>query len=205
MLCFPVMLAGMDAKTSFARSPELMSASDTGLLVVDVQQKLIGLIDGHARIVWNIRRLIDGAKLFNLPTLATEQYPQGLGPTTPELLPLVKRVFEKTVFSCGGSAAFCQELESLGPRKWLLCGIETHVCVQQTVLDLLAEGFNIYVAADAVGSRYSIDYEIALRRMESSGATLTTVEAALFEWCQDSKSAQFKQVSQLVREAPPAA
>jgi nicotinamidase-related amidase len=203
MISFAVMLAIMSEKNTYVRSPELMSATDAGLLVVDVQQKLISLIDGHARIVWNMRRLIDGAKLMGLPVLATEQYPQGLGPTTAELLPLLNRVFDKTAFSCGASAALSQEMQSLGRRKWLVCGIEAHVCIQQTVLDLLAEGFCVYVAADAIGSRSATDYEIALRRMESSGATLTSVESALFEWCQDSKSAQFKQISQLVRETAP--
>jgi nicotinamidase-related amidase len=198
------MLAGMETAETFSRSPDLMSASDTGLLVVDVQQKLIGLIDGHARIVWNIRRLIDAAKLLGLPVLATEQYPQGLGPTAAELLPRLDRVFDKTAFSCGGSAALCQEMAALGRRKWLVCGIEAHVCIQQTVLDLLAEGFVVYVAADAIGSRGRLDYEIALRRLETSGATLTTMEAAMFEWCQDAKAPQFKAISQLVREAPPA-
>src|SRR5215470_2980187 len=98
------MLAEMTEKSPFPRSPDLMSADDTGLLVVDVQQKLIGLIDGHARITWNCRRLIDGAKLLGLPTLATEQYPQGLGPTTTELRNRLDRVFDKTAFSCGGCA-----------------------------------------------------------------------------------------------------
>jgi nicotinamidase-related amidase len=193
----------MDAAATFPKSPELMASSDTGLLVVDVQQKLINLIDGHARIVWNIGRLIDGARLLDLPVLATEQYPQGLGPTTPELAGKLTRVFDKTAFSCGGCAALCQELQTLGRKKWLVCGIEAHVCIQQTVLDLLAEGFRIYIAADAVGSRAAIDYQIALRRMESSGAMLTTVEAALFELCQDSKRAEFKQISQMVRQSPP--
>jgi nicotinamidase-related amidase len=197
------MLASMDEKT-FLRSPAIMTAADTGLLVVDVQQKLIGLIDGHAQIVWNIRRLIDGAKLLGLPILATEQYPQGLGPTTTELVTLLDKVFDKTAFSCGGCEALCRELATTDKRKWLVCGIEAHVCIQQTVLDLLAEGLNIYVAADAVGSRGRFDYEIALRRMEAAGATLTTVEAALFEWCQNSKAPQFKQISKLVQEKGPA-
>jgi nicotinamidase-related amidase len=187
----------------FTRSPDLMSASDTGLLVVDVQGKLVGMIDGHQRIVWNIRRLLDGAKILGLPTLASEQYPQGLGPTTPELAQRLDRLFDKTAFSCSGCAAICDELRATDRRKWLVCGIEAHVCIQQTVLDLLAEGFSIYVAADAIGSRFKFDYEIALRRMESSGATITTTEAALFEWCEDSKSPQFKQISQLIRESPP--
>jgi nicotinamidase-related amidase len=197
------MLAEMDAKESFSRSPELMSASDTGLLVVDVQEKLIRLIDSHARIIWNIDRLIDGAKLLGLPVLATEQYPQGLGPTTGELSAKLETTFDKTAFSCGGCPALCEQLSATGRRKWLVCGIEAHVCIQQTVLDLLGEGFSIYVAADATGSRHPIDREIALRRMESSGATLTTVESAVFEWCQDSRSPQFKAISQLIRQAPP--
>jgi nicotinamidase-related amidase len=198
------MLANMDGKNTFPRSPDMMTASDTGLLVVDVQEKLIGLIDGHAHIVWNIRRLIDGAKLLGLPVMATEQYPQGLGPTSPELITRVSHVFDKTAFSCGGCAELCQQLEKTEKRKWLIAGIEAHVCIQQTVLDLLAEGLRIYVAADAIGSRARLDYEIALRRMESAGATLTTVEAALFEWCQDSKASQFKQISKLVQEKSPA-
>jgi nicotinamidase-related amidase len=194
----------MNTKLTLPRSPQLMLAEETGVLVVDVQQKLIGLIDGHARIVWNIRRLFDGAKLLGLLVLATEQYPQGLGPTTSELAGLLDKVFDKTAFSCGGCADLCHELNATGKRKWLVCGIEAHVCIQQTVLDLLADGFCVYVAADAVGSRNRFDYEIAMRRMESAGATLTTVESALFEWCQDSKASQFKQISQLVREKPPA-
>jgi len=197
------MLASMDADSQCVRSPELMSATDAGLLVVDVQQRLVNLIDEHARIIWNIRRLIDGANLLGVPVLASEQYPQGLGPTVPELASRLERVFDKTAFSCGGCDGLCQQLQTHQRRKWLVCGIEAHVCIQQTVLDLLGEGFRIYVAVDAVGSRYRIDYETALRRMESSGATLTTVEAALFEWCQDSKAPQFKQISQLVREAAP--
>ncbi len=180
-----------------------MSAGDTALVVVDVQQKLIGLIDGQARLVWNVRRLIDGAKLLGLPVLATEQYPQGLGPTAAELRPHLETVLTKTAFSCGGCDDFIAQLKSLARPKVLVCGIEAHVCVQQTVLDLLAAEYRVYVAADAIGSRGSFDYEIALRRMEASGATPTTTEAALFEWCEDSKAPQLKAISQLVRETAP--
>lgn len=194
----------MNEQPIFMRSPELMSASDTGLLVIDVQGKLVGLIDDHQRIVWNIRRLIDGAKVLGLQILATEQYPQGLGPTTPALAHHLPKALEKTAFSCAACAAVCDALRATSRQKWLICGIEAHVCVQQTVLDLLAEGFSIYVAADAVGSRGRFDYEVAMRRMEGSGATITTTEAALFEWCENSQSPHFKQISQLVRESPPA-
>ncbi|MCC7084757.1 MAG: hydrolase [Pirellulales bacterium] len=194
----------MSDDTLFTRSPERMSADDAGLLVVDVQGKLIDLIEQHERIIWNIRRLLDGAILLGVPALATEQYPQGLGATLPELAQRLGRRFDKTSFSCAACSDICRELRASDRRKWLVCGIEAHVCVQQTVLDLLAEGISIYVAADAIGSRFKFDYEVALRRMESSGATITTTEAALFEWCEDSKSPQFKQISQLIRESAPA-
>src|SRR5262249_17410590 len=113
------MFAGMTEENAIPRSPDLMTASDTGLLIVDVQQKLIGLIDGHARIVWNSRRLIDGAKLLGLPILATEQYPQGLGPTSPELAAHLNPVFSKTAFSCGGCGEFGEALATSGKIKWL--------------------------------------------------------------------------------------
>lgn len=189
----------MDESTFF-RSPELMSADDTGLLVVDVQEKVIREVAGHRRIIWNTRRLIDGARILGLPVLATEHYPKGLGPTVPELLTLLGTPFEKTAFSCCGSSGLCEKLRTLGRPKWLLCGIEAHVCIQQTAIDLMGEGFRVYVAADATGSRFQVDYDIALRRMDSSGVTLTTVEAALFEWCQDSKPPDFKKISALIKE-----
>lgn len=191
------------AQPHLARSPLLMSADDTGLLVVDVQEKLIGLVPGYQRIVWNIGRLIDGAKLFDMPVLATEQYPKGLGGTTAELATRLTQPAAKTAFSCAGCAEVAAELERLPAAKWLVAGIETHVCVQQTVLDLLAAGFRVYVAADATGARFEIDHRIALDRMHSAGATLTTTESALFEWCQDAAAPHFKELSALIRQQHP--
>jgi nicotinamidase-related amidase len=182
-----------------------MSRDDSALLVVDVQEKLIGFIPQHERIVWNIRRLIDGAKVLGVPVLATEQYPQGLGPTTKVLAERLGEIPSKLTFSCGGCGELFKQLSEQGIYKILVVGIECHVCVQQTVLDLLGEAFQVYVAVDAVGSRFDVDYQTALRRMDSSGATLTTTEAALFEWCEVSGTPEFKQISALVRETPPAA
>lgn len=186
------------------RSPELMSREDTALLVVDVQEKLVRSIPGHERIIWNIRRLLDGAKLLGIPAVATEQYPHGLGPTTESLAERLGTIPAKLAFSCGGCPDLFTGLRDAGVFKILVVGIESHVCVQQTVLDLLADGFRVYIAVDAVGSRFEIDRTVALRRMESSGATLTTTEAALFEWCDVAGTPAFKQISALVREAPPA-
>ena len=188
----------------FDRSPELMSAGDTGLLVVDVQEKLVPAITGRDRMVWNVRRLIDGATILGLPVAGTEQYPKGLGSTVADLAERLGEVPSKLTFSCTSCQGVFQGLRDRGVSKLLVCGMETHVCVQQTVLDLLAEGWRVYVAADAVGSRFAIDHGTALGRMDSSGATLTTTEAALFEWCQIAGTPEFKQISRLVREEGPA-
>jgi nicotinamidase-related amidase len=193
----------MDPLPRLPRSPELMSSCDTALLVVDVQERLVPAIAGHERVVWNVRRLIDGAKVLGLPVVATEQYPKGLGPTVPELAQRLGEVPSKLTFSCGGCPAIFEQLRARGIHKLLVCGIEAHVCVQQTVLDLLADGWRVYVAADAIGSRFEGDLRTAQARMDSSGATLTTTEAALFEWCDAAGTPEFKQISRLAREEGP--
>lgn len=185
------------------RSPELMSAADTALLVIDVQEKLIRLVPNHARIVWNLRRLIDGAKLLSVPVLGTEQYPQGLGPTAPELADKLGTIPGKLAFSCVGCEETVRQLADLARPKVLLAGIEAHVCVLQTALDLLSVGYRVYLAVDAIGARHEVDYTTALRRLEAQGASLVTTEMALFEWCRVAGTPQFKQLSALVREAPP--
>ncbi|MEX0819066.1 MAG: hydrolase [Pirellulaceae bacterium] len=193
----------MTARTRLPRSPELMSRTDTALLVVDVQEKLIPLIADCQRVVWNIGRLLDGAQSLGVRAVATEQYPRGLGSTTKELADRLGDVPEKLTFSCGGCPEVFDKLREAGIFKILVVGIEAHVCVQQTVLDLLADGFRIYLAVDAVGARHEVDYEIALRRMDSAGATLTTTEAALFEWCDVAGTPEFKRISTLIQESPP--
>jgi nicotinamidase-related amidase len=189
-----------DTGRGLPRSPELMSRGDTALLVIDVQEKLLPAIVDGPRVVWNVRRLIDGAKILGLPVIATEQYPQGLGATVGELAQRLGPVASKLTFSCGGCPELFEDLQSRGIHKILVCGTESHVCVQQTVMDLLADGWRVYLAVDAVGSRFEIDRDVALRRMDSAGATLTTTEAALFEWCEVAGTAEFKQVSQLAKE-----
>jgi nicotinamidase-related amidase len=180
-----------------------MSAGDTALLVIDVQEKLLPKIAGCQEVLWNIRRLIDGAGILGLPVLATEQYPQGLGPTVPELAGRLGAIPSKLTFSCGGCPGLFEDLSGRGVHRLLVSGIEAHVCVQQTVLDLLADGWRVYVAVDATGSRREVDYRTALARMDSAGATLTTAEAALFEWCERAGTDQFRQISRLAKEAAP--
>jgi nicotinamidase-related amidase len=191
-----------DSPTIF-RSSELMSRGDTALVVIDAQEKLIPAVVASARVVWNIRRLIDAAKILGLPVVASEQYPQGLGGTVAELASLLPERPAKKMFSCRELAGPFEDLRQRQIYKLLLCGIETHVCVQQTALDLMTDGWRIYIPVDGVSARSDIDHQTALRRMESSGAVLTTSEAALFEWCETAATPEFKQISQLVREVPP--
>ncbi|MCH2126452.1 MAG: hydrolase [Pirellulaceae bacterium] len=185
------------------RSAELMSQQDTVLLVIDIQEKLIGKIENAKRLVWNVRRLLDGAGELGLKILATEQYPKGLGPMLSELAEGIPQIPSKMMFSCRGCPETIEQIAGCGAHKVLLCGIETHVCVQQTAFDLMASGYRVYLAADAVGSRFRMDHELALQRMESSGVTVTTTEAALFEWCEVAGTPEFKRISRIVREPSP--
>lgn len=183
------------------RSPELMNRDDTALVVIDMQEKLLPLVVGHERIAWNIGRLLDAANLFGVPAVATEQYPQGLGRTLPQLAAKIAAAIpDKLHFSCGACGEAFTQLAERGIHRLLLCGIEAHVCVQQSAIDLMAAGFRIYLAVDAVGARFDIDRDIALRRMEASGATLTTTEAAIFEWCEVAGTAEFRSLSQLIKQ-----
>lgn len=177
-----------------------MSPGDTGLLVIDVQEKLAPRIHAVEALLTNIAFLIDGAKLLGLPVQVTEQYPKGLGKTVAVLAARLPAPAEKLAFSCCALPSVADDFRRAARPKVLLCGIESHVCVQQTALDLLALDFRVYVAADAVGSRYPIDHDFALRRLERAGCILTTAEAAVFEWTGRSDHPRFKAVSKLVQE-----
>lgn len=183
------------------RSPLLLSRERSLLLIVDAQQRLLPLSRNADTVRWNLRRLAEGARLLEVPTLGTEQYPERLGATIEELQPYLLDVPGKMSFSCGGCTEFVAQLDALTVTQIVVAGIETHVCVLQTVFDLLAAGFDVFVVVDAVSARHQIDHDTALRRMEMAGATLITVESTLFEWCVVSGTDVFRQISQLVRES----
>jgi nicotinamidase-related amidase len=180
--------------------PTQMSAGDTGLLVIDVQEKLLVKIPGADALTRNIAFLIDGARLLGVPVQATEQYPKGLGPTVPELAKRLPERPEKLAFSCCAVPSVVEGFRRAARPKVLLAGIESHVCVQQTALDLLANDFRVYIAADAIASRFPVDHDLALRRLERAGAILTTSETAVFEWTGGAEHPNFKEVSRLVQE-----
>jgi len=177
-----------------------MSPADTALLVIDVQEKLVPAIHQADRMVKNVAFLIDGAKLLGVPVQVTEQYPKGLGKTVAELASRLPPAPEKVGFSCCAIPSVVEAFRRDARTKILLAGIEAHVCVQQTALDLLALDFRVYIAADAVSSRAAIDRDFALRRLEQAGCILTTAEAAVFEWTGGSDHPQFKAMSKLVQE-----
>jgi isochorismate hydrolase len=186
------------------RSPLLLSAAESLLLIIDVQDKFLSLLPDRAQLLANVKRLVLAARILDVPRRATEQYPEKMGPTTDSLLELLDPDVDapaKLSFSCGGCETAVAQLRAVDRRQIVVAGLETHVCVAQTVFDLIAAGFDVYPVADAVGARHTIDHDVALRRMESSGATLVTTEAVLFEWCQQAGTPQFKQVSQLLRRS----
>ncbi len=155
---------------------------------------------GGDRLLANALRLVRAAQILGIPVLATEQYPKGLGPTLESLAALIPDRPAKTSFHCLGAPGVVEGLAALGVRHVTLAGIEAHVCVAQTALELLALGYGVQVPADAVGSRFAIDREFALRRLELAGAIVSTTEAVLFEWLGGAEHARFKEISALIKE-----
>src|SRR5262249_47757934 len=181
--------------------PERLSVLDTALLVIDVQEKLVPKIHDASALVRNIAFLLDGCRILGVPVSATEQYAKGLGGAVAELasrLPAERP--DKLAFSSCAVPDIVDGFRRNGRPKILIAGIETHVCVMQTVLDLLALGFRVFVAVDAVGSRYVVDHETALLRMQQAGAIPVTSEMAAFELTTVAGTPQFKEISRLVQE-----
>lgn len=180
--------------------PTRLIAAETSLVVVDVQEKLISKIQHADRIVANIRFLLEIAELLDVQRVATEQYPKGLGSTVATLAEKAPEPRpDKVGFSCCAIDSFVPELYRTQKKRVVLTGIESHVCVLNTALDLLAESFWVYLPVDAIGSRYSIDHEIAVRRLEGAGVILTTTETIAFEWLGGASHPKFKDVSKLIQ------
>ncbi len=171
----------------------LLSRDRAALVVIDVQEGFRPY-ESFEAVAESCAKLLAGARILELPALVSEQYPKGLGHSAPELEIESEKTIEKTVFSAVRADGF-----DLGGRdQAIVCGIEAHVCVSQTVHDLLAEGIEVHVPADAVGSRHTLDYERSLERLERAGAVVTTVESALFELLERAGTPEFKSVQRLI-------
>lgn len=171
------------------------------LVVIDVQEKLLPRIMHSERVVNRITTAIGMAKIFNLPIIVTEQNPRGLGSTVPEIesaLPIYNPI-SKTEFSCLRSSAFRSQIENLNRKTLVLVGIETHICVQQTALDAINEGYSVFVLADAVSSANEMDHVIALDAMAREGVVISTVQSLMYEMLRSSSASEFRDVLSLVK------
>jgi len=181
-------------------SSHRLRAGESVLLVIDVQERLLAQIPDAHGLVRDVGFLIDVAQLLGIPVRATEQYPRGLGPTAEELARrLAADRPAKTAFSACGAPGVMNELRAAGRPSVVLAGMESHVCVLQTALDLLTAEFHVFLPVDAVSSRFRIDHEAALRRLELAGAILTTTETTAFEWLGGAEHPQFKAISNLIK------
>lgn len=187
--------------------PDKLEIDRAMVLEIDLQDKLLPFIRNCEDVLAQSRKLIDGAKVFGLPVLATEQYPNGLGGTNAGVRASLDAagatVMPKMTFSALEEPAVRQALDRIDRPQVIVLGIETHVCVQQSVLDLRVLDYFVYICADAVGSRAKMDYKRALRRMQQAGAFVTTVESVLFELCHRCDTAQFKALLPVVKATPP--
>ncbi len=177
-----------------------LSPQNAALVVIDVQEKLMNVMPQRAETLASIQKLISAARILKLPTLVTAQYIKGLGPVCAEIVQVTPGVtpLEKMTFSCCGSEEFLRALKDLRRQRIILCGIEAHVCVQQTAIDLMKDYF-VYIAADAICSRHETDYTVAIERLRDCGAVITTVESAVFELLHESGTEQFKQILPLFK------
>ena len=176
-------------------------STETIALVIDIQDKLFPHIDNHENLQTNCKILLSGLNVLGIPVVVTEQYPKGLGSTIKELSNLITDFspIEKLSFSCCGEKKFLEKVQEYSKRNIIICGIETHVCVLQTVMDLIERGYHPVIIEDCVSSRKRSDRETALKRMAREGVIITTYESILFELCEVAGTDQFKQISKLVK------
>jgi len=179
----------------------MLDEKDCCLVVVDVQGKLAELMHDKETLFKNIRILIQSAKILDIPILWCQQVPAALGPTVPEIAELLGgcEPVNKSSFSCCLCEEFNNKLEELGRKQVLLCGIETHVCVYQSAVDLIERDYEVDVIADAVSSRTQANKEIGLNRIAAEGARLSSTELALFEILKSADHPHFKQIAKLVK------
>jgi nicotinamidase-related amidase len=181
------------------RSPNRLDSRRSGLLVVDLQEKLCPAIRSADNVIRQTLRLIEAANTLSIPTAATVQYPKGLGPLVESLAEHFPSPEEKLDFSAAVCRQSLDRWVNEGRDQIIVVGIETHICVLQTVLDLIAEGLRVFVVAEAVAARHGGDHETGMDRIAEEGGTITTVESVLFEWLGTADRPEFKSISKIVK------
>lgn len=180
----------------------MLDRNDSVLVVIDVQEGYRNQTFEHERMVKCVRRLVEAAKIVGVPILVTEQYPKGLGHIQPEVaegFPPEQAVFEKMSMSCCRQPAFADRLTAQGRSQIVVCGIEAHACVNQTVHDLLERGYEVHVPYDAISARFPTDYRIAWEKVIGSGAVPSTVEMVCLEWIRTAEAPEFKAIHRLIK------
>ena len=180
----------------------ILDREKTALVVIDLQEAFRHPINEFAMIASRTSIAVRGFQILNLPIIITEQYPKGLGRTAEEVLfslPTDFEIVEKTAFSSCGATAFGEKLRATGASQILICGLETHICVNQTAHDLLEQNFQVHVLTDCVGSRFAQDKETGLRKMQANGVYPSCIEMALFELMRDARHEQFKAIQNLIK------
>jgi nicotinamidase-related amidase len=179
----------------------MLEIQDCCLVVVDIQGKLAQLMVDKEALFKNVQILIQAARLLGIPILWCQQVPEALGPTVPEIATLLagSEPINKASFSCCGQEQFNAQLNTLGKEQVLLCGIETHVCIYQTAMDLMEGGLDVTVIGDAVSSRTGLNRHIALSRLAAEGAHSSSTEMALFELLKTAKHPHFREIAKLVK------
>jgi len=183
-------------------NPRMLDKEDSVLVVVDVQDCYRDKIVEHARTVRCVRRLVEAAKVMQVPILATEQYPKGLGHTQAEIadgFPPDLRVIAKMSMSCYRQPEFAELLNGLHRRQVVLCGLESHACINQTAHDLLERGYDVHVPYDAISSRFEVDYGVGWKKLLGSGVVPATVEMVCLEWVRTAEAPEFKAISKLIK------
>lgn len=181
--------------------PNLLDKNDSLLLIIDVQERLVNALDKQI-VVTKTATLSKAAKILGVPVIATQQYPKGLGliveAVSQDFTPETK-IIDKTAFSAVKEEGFLDILKSFNKKQIVICGIETHVCVHQTVADLISEGFDVYVVKDACASRNKYEFKQGIERMQSNGAKISCLEIVLFEWLKDAKHPNFREIQSLIK------
>jgi nicotinamidase-related amidase len=179
----------------------MLNVESTAAVIIDVQGKLWNVMYEKETLLENLQKLVKGIQVIGIPIILTEQNPEGLGPTMPELMQLMPSVkpIPKFCFNCHHEENFEQVVRELNRGQILVCGIESHICVYQTALDLLNHGYEVQVIADAVSSRVASNRDITLMRLQSEGARLTTVEMVLYELLQTADNPKFKEMLKVVK------
>ena len=180
----------------------MIDINDTLFVLIDIQEKLVTMLNKQEPIIKATSRLANAAAIMNIPTVLTEQYPQGLGKTIFDVTSAITEgtpIIEKTSFSAMQTPEFAEKIKASDKKNIVIGGIETHICVYQTTIDLIAEGFNVVVAKDACASRSSDCFKTGIQLMKDAGATISNVETILFELLKTSKNPYFKPVQALIK------